>query len=120
MAGESAVNNLESLNLDPGRATEQLVRLPSAYQIIRVSLNFKFGRGDGVESLSQKGSVSESDAVWLCRLEGRHRIRGSPPNQMEKGEELSLIWPLTDSGTVCPLLVVVSNGFSRPAITSAD
>ena len=28
--------------------------------------------GDGRGSLSQKGSVSESGAVWVCRLEDPH------------------------------------------------
>ena len=31
--------------------------------------------GDGLESLSQKGGVAESDAVWVCGLEGSHRNR---------------------------------------------
>ena len=33
------------------------------------------GRGVGGESLSQKDSAAESDAVWVCGFEETHRSR---------------------------------------------
>ena len=63
--------------------------------------------------------VSEGYCGGVRRSKGMP-VRGSPSKQIKKVGEPSLICTLADSGAGCLLLRVVSNGFSRLAITSAD